>query len=107
MTSRPRRRFWLKLAAGLLFAVVAYGGAYLACVKPLPTPLLLGGSGWDPTYYVLPYYDPRIPLQVAGPIFAPALWVDRTLFPERWDDAPFNGGHTPPPRPRWREFWWE
>ena len=28
-----RRRFALKLAAGLLFAVMAYGGAYLLCVR--------------------------------------------------------------------------
>ena len=30
---RPRRRFWLKLVAGLLFAVVAYGAAYAATVN--------------------------------------------------------------------------
>ena len=34
MITRPRRRFWLKLAAGMLFALVAYGGSYYAAVVP-------------------------------------------------------------------------
>ena len=88
MTARPRRRFWLKLAAGLLFAVVAYGGAYSAMV------VAARGSvfGWSAT---LP---PAVPVYLhlftlygdeLRPFFAPAHWVDRTLLrPEFWGEWP-------------------
>lgn len=82
-----RRQFWLKLAAGLLFAVGAYGGAYRACVHRQ--------SVW--------WNDPAIPDSLAyeiavEPVYAdgrwagastaffwPAHWADRQIRPHLWE----------------------
>ena len=77
MTNSPRRRFWLKLAAGLLFAVLAYGGAYAALLRPLPEPC---GNRITPTY--VPSYA------IPGPLptfFRPAHLVDSKIRPRYWD----------------------
>ena len=79
MTSRPRRRFWLKLTAGLLFAVLAYGSAYLALVTP---GMSWGGLPRAPAY-VVPGYG-TAPLEV---VFAPAHWIDRRVRPSIWKGA--------------------
>ena len=78
---RKRRRFWLKLAAGLLFAVVAYGGAYLSTVVPA-----IGYPRLRPERPI-PHYRNRNPeLQpVLRVVFAPAHWVDERVRPWIWE----------------------
>ena len=91
MTTRPRRRFWLKLAAGLLFAVVAYGGAYGASVWRVPAYKQLDLSkiqfgdmgirqvGFDPRYAQRPVLN-----SVVRILFVPAHWLDHQLRPRCW-----------------------
>lgn len=92
-----KRRFWLKLAAGLLFAIVAYGGAYSVLVKraqDLKYPALYFYCGrtdsdrWYPPLYGFESSFTRARrcgyTQHLGTVFAPAHWVDRKLRPETW-----------------------
>ena len=84
MTTRPRRRFWLKLAAGLLFAVLAYGGAYSVLVDRVTR------TGFrypaQPILWFKPQY--RGPKWMSDSVlprfFALAHWVDRELRPHVW-----------------------
>ena len=85
MKPPSRRRFWLKLAAGLLFAVVAYGGLYLGTVE------YGRATGWT-SYPLLtvtstrvePSYRLPLPARVSKAIFAPAHWIDRKCRPAAW-----------------------
>ena len=93
MTTRPRRRFWLKLAAGLLFAVVAYGGAYAAVVKPRT---IWPGTPVAPGDFLFPSYgrDYSPESRWIERFFAPAHFVDRRFRADVW--------HIPMPEPkRW------
>ena len=83
---RTRRRFWLKLAAGLLFAVVAYGGAYYATVQP--GWMIISGVTWGPAWpeYRLPVKPSTETEDLARKFFAPIHWIDRKLRPEFWGD---------------------
>ena len=89
MTARPRRRFWLKLAAGLLFALVAYGGAYAALVRPvtlLPLNFAIATSDAVAGVPRVPRYAlPRWQARAAQTFFAAAHWADRKMRPEFWD----------------------
>ena len=88
MTARSRRRFWLKLSAGLLFAVVAYGGAYAVLVKPLRLKQMYGmGVYVESGVSARPLY-PHLFSSTAGgelqPVFSLAHWIDRKIRPEFW-----------------------
>ena len=95
--SRWKRRFWLKLAAGLLFAVVAYGGVYALTVRPSVLSWA-GAPGLDGGHVSLtPDYSLPIPRHVARAFFTPAHRIDRRLRPSRWtrtipDPAQLNWG---------------
>lgn len=80
---RKPRRFWLKVAAGLLFAVVAYGGAYVALVTALAPPS--AGAWPDPSAPRFPRYDAFGKRERhARVFFTPAHWIDRRLRPGLW-----------------------
>ena len=84
-----RRRFWLKLAAALLFAVVAYGGAYAAMVKPAGRLVFLTSRGSSARLTIVPNYrwsaNSRSVKWVES-FFRPAHWLDRRLRPGVWND---------------------
>ena len=83
VTARLRRRFWLKLAAGLLFAVVAYGGAYAVLVVPLAPPS--AGVWPDPSAPRFAHYDAFGRSEERARVFcAPAHWIDQRLRPNFW-----------------------
>ena len=89
MTDQPkRRRFWLKLAAGLLFALVAYFGAYVATVGRERAVIVRNGVAMhivgakDHPYYHVPLWRGAHARLI--PFFAPAHWIDRRLRPQRW-----------------------
>ena len=97
-TKRQRRRFWLKLAAGLLFGVAAYGGAYLAMVRPgnrswawgtgLSWGLPATGNTARVAVYMRPAWFPGDAVtwqERADCFFAPAHWIDRSVRPRFWD----------------------
>lgn len=86
MTDHTRRRFWLKIAAGLLLAPLIYGGAYFAVLRhaefdvPLP-------DGTTKRLGYLPAY--RVPGGVISektlaPLFWPALSLDYAIRPRHW-----------------------
>ena len=86
MTPRPRRRFWLKLAAGLLFAVVAYGGAYLGTSRPL-----IGNWRESQVDYVVhsPHFvlpGDAISSDTLETFFWPAYCIDYWIRGEYWLD---------------------
>ena len=85
MTAHPRRRFWLKFAAGLLFAVVAYVGAYALSVKPIPS---WPGGPISPGDYLLPNYTGDYVLTGEDwwieRLFSPVHFIDRRLRPNLW-----------------------
>lgn len=96
MTDRPRRRFWLKLSTGLLFAVVACGGAYVAMVEsriitlPVaspPVPRVQRGMGqqWI-DLYAWGYAAARQDQYASRAFFMPANCIDRKLRPGFWND---------------------
>ena len=79
-----RRRFWLKLAAGLLFAVVAYGGAYTVAMTPLPVTFPTPRGEMGTFGEVMVQRWPRYPSDALAPIFIPAHWLDRNVRPDYW-----------------------
>ena len=81
MTSRPRRRFWLKIAAGLLFAVVAYFGAYYAMMEPRYP----AAGQRDPRHRHI-FARPRYVVNdmLIRRFFVPAHLCDRVLRPDVW-----------------------
>ena len=83
MRNQSRHRFWLKLAAGLLFAAVAYGGGYAVLVRPhYPMASFIDpktGSGGGPG--VSRY---TIGGEFARALFGPAHRIDRRLRPGVW-----------------------
>ena len=82
--TRPRR-FWLKLAAGLLFAVVAYGGTYLATMSTFD---IISYHGAVPVEQPPPFKKvAAYPHSAAELLFRPAHWIDRTIRPEFWGEA--------------------
>ena len=80
MTKRPRRGFWLKLAAGVLFAVVAYGGAYVALVEPYRMYLDVPSFAT----YAVDHTGAGTLQKALRRVFGPANWVDRRLRPRMW-----------------------
>ena len=105
-TACTRRRFWLKFAASLLFALVAYGAAYFALVKPLEvagyTTTVNDATGARyfytelPTVKVLPGYTrSTMATRWLHRVFLPAHWLDRRLRVHVWKtsgtDMPQNG----------------
>ena len=80
---RKRCRLWLKLAAGLLFAVVAYGGAYLACMQRLRVPIVVD-TCWPARELVRS--EPGYPRPIVRHFFGPAHWLDRRLRPDEWNE---------------------
>ena len=102
MTTRPRRRFWLKLAAGLLFAVVAYGGAYAAMVQPAGRIVFgaPGGGKLPARLTIVPNYrwsaiSPAV--KWAESFFRPVQWIDRRLRPRTWEPRSVFGPSAPLP----------
>ena len=94
MTARkPKRRIWLKLAAGLLFAVVSYGAAYYAAVVPRGVFWIgnTAGAGREivGSEIVAEYPVTASPIvnQRLGSFFLPANQVDRMLRAETWRPA--------------------
>ena len=91
MTNRMRRRLWVKLAAGLLFAVVAYGVMYAAAMTPRR--VLINGVVEDDgvfsscPYAVTPQFSTPLPPRIASAFFALAHWADRRIRPHVWGDG--------------------
>lgn len=86
--ARRRGRFWLKLVAAMLFAVVAYGGAYAALVRPMrviwiSTPIEVKSGVPAQPYYT--HLFSRSSGTELRPFFALAHWFDRKLRPEVWE----------------------
>ena len=81
--NRRKRSWCLKLTTGLLFAVVAYGGAYATLV--VPRRYVYPDNHLPPQPW---YWYPRPLSNNLGtelqPSFAPAHWLDRKLRPEVW-----------------------
>ena len=93
--NRARRCFWLKLAAGLLFAVVAYGGIYGCIVRCKLIGTVTGEVNGMLRCERYPAYPVirGVPEKWIGRLFAPAHWADRWLRSGRWIS------YTEPPRP--------
>ena len=89
-----RRRFWLKVAAGLLFAPVAYFGTYLTLRTPVQAPWTGRTMDGEPLKIML-----RVPQYPGGAVirefFRPAYWVDQKIRPEYWKPQWIE---RPPPR---------
>lgn len=107
MSETPRRRFWLKLSAALLFALIAYGGAYLVAVRAPPTPVLPLTTiragfhfdahslhGYHTFHFHARYKLPGTPV-IANSFFAPAHWIDRRLRPHVWTWVIEDPNHEP------------
>ena len=79
---RPRRRFWLKLSAGLLFAVVVYAGAYALLVSAA----IVRSNKSGQARYDVPWTAGSWQYRVLHAATALARWIDRKLRPEFWRD---------------------
>ena len=79
---RPGTRVRPRLAAGLLYAVAMYGGAYVLAASP--SPLLASAFRNWPFARRVRYDVLLVPATLVGAFFSPAHWVDRRLRPELW-----------------------
>jgi hypothetical protein len=59
--------------------ILLYFGAYTALLRPDDRGIMLGAPWARKVEY-------RMGGSVAKAVFSPIQWLDRTLFPDRWDE---------------------